>query len=273
METKKRLVIADIDGTLVNRDKELMPLTKQALIDLHKQGVYLGIASGRPVGDHLKSRAEEWGLGFQFDVIIGMNGGQLLDTQNNTYQEFYKLDKEVIHEILDMMRPLNLNPFVYKEGHMLCVRMDEQTAQSAIRNREPAIPVKDESEMWSEDNAKVLFRMPDESRTPEVLAYAKAHSKPYYQSFMTGPIMIEFQDPRVNKGVALKEYCKNNGIDLKDVIAFGDATNDNAMLEVSGLGVCMKNGGADTKALADVITEYDFTEDGVGKYLFEFILG
>lgn len=269
MTLKQRLIIADIDGTLVNKDKELMPITKQAFIDLHNQGVLLGIASGRPVGDHLKSRAEEWGLGFQFDVIIGMNGGQLLDVKNNTYQEFYKLKKEVIHEIIDMMRPLDLNPFVYKEGFMLCIRMDEQTIKSAIRNHEPAIEVKNEEEMWADENAKVLFRMPDESMSADIVKFAKAHPKPYYQSFLTTPVMLEFQDPRVNKGVALKAYCEANQIDLSDVIAFGDASNDNAMLEVSGLGVCMKNGSEDTKAISDVITEFDCQEDGLGRYLLD----
>lgn len=69
------LVIADIDFTLVDRNKEIMPLTREMLKQLHNKGVLLGIASGRPCGEHLKSRYKEWGLDAQFDLIIGMNGG------------------------------------------------------------------------------------------------------------------------------------------------------------------------------------------------------
>lgn len=263
-------MIADIDGTLVNHDKELMPLTMQAFIELHNQGVLLGIASGRPVGDQLKANASRWGLDFQFDVIIGMNGGQLHDFVDNSYQEFYKLDKEIIHEVIDMMRPLGLNPFVYKTGYMLSGRLDEQMQASSIRNHEPAIPVKDEAELWEEDNAKLLFRLPqDQNEVEAIVTFAKAHPKPYYQSFLTGPMMLEFQDPRVNKGIALKAFCEKHQIELDEVIAFGDATNDNEMLVVSGLGVCLKNGREDTLALADVITEYDCNEDGVGHFLYD----
>ena len=48
-----KLVICDIDSTLVNEKKELMPITKEALIEVHNKGIYFGIASGRPV-DELK---------------------------------------------------------------------------------------------------------------------------------------------------------------------------------------------------------------------------
>lgn len=268
-----KLVIADIDGTLVNYGKDIMPLTRQALIDLHDKGVLLGIASGRPVGDQLKANATKWGLDFQFDVIIGMNGGQLLDVRNDVYEEFYKLKAEYIHEIIDMMRPLGLNPFVYKEGYMLSGRLDEEMKASAVRNHEPAIPCKDESELWETDNAKLLFRLPpNPEEVKKIVEFAASYPKPYYQSFLSGPKMLEFQDPRVNKGVALIEYCKNNGIELSEVIAIGDASNDNDMLKVAGLGVCLKNGTPDTLAIADVITEYDCDQDGAGRYLYQYVL-
>jgi len=268
-----KLVIADIDGTLVDYGKDMLPLTRQALIDLHHKGVLLGIASGRPVGDQLKANAKRWGLDFQFDVIIGMNGGQLLDVQKDKYEEFYKIKGEIIHEIIDMMRPLDLNPFVYKSGYMLSGRLDEDMKASSVRNHEPAYPAKEEAELWEEDNAKLLFRLPaDPEEVKRIVAFAAAHPKPYYQSFLSGPKMLEFQDPRVNKGVALKEYCQVNGIELSEVIAIGDATNDNEMLEVSGLGVCLKSGREDTLAIADVITEYGVEEDGAGHYLYEYVL-
>jgi hypothetical protein len=268
-----KLVIADIDGTLVNYGKEIMPLTRQALIDLHEKGVLLGIASGRPVGDQLKANAKRWGLDFQFDVIIGMNGGQLLDVKNDHYQEFFKLKADIIHEIIDMMRPLDLNPFVYKQGYMLSGRLDEEMKASSVRNHEPAIPCKDETELWEEDNAKLLFRLPpNPDEVKKIVEFASAHPKPYYQSFLSGPKMLEFQDPRVNKGVALIEYCKSNQIELTDVLALGDASNDNEMLRVSGLGVCLKNGTSDTLAIADIITEYDCDQDGAGRYLYDYVL-
>jgi hydroxymethylpyrimidine pyrophosphatase-like HAD family hydrolase len=80
---------------------------------------------------------------------------------------------------------------------------------------------------------------------------------------------VELQDPLVNKGEGLKIYCRENGIDLSDVIAFGDAENDIQMLKAAGHSVCLKDGMDDAKASADEITEYPCEEDGVGHYLFD----
>ena len=44
-----KLVICDIDATLVNEKKELTPRTKKDLIQLHEKGIYFGIASGQNV--------------------------------------------------------------------------------------------------------------------------------------------------------------------------------------------------------------------------------
>lgn len=273
MDFSKMLIIADIDGTLADKGQEMGPITRQAFQELHRLGAKLGIASGRPASENLIKRSESWELGFKLDVIVGMNGGQVLDQVSGKYEEFYKLKKEYIKEIIEMMEPTGLNPFVYKTGYMLSQYLDERMSASAIRNHEPAIPAKHISELWEEDNAKLLFRLPDDlSKVDDIVAFAKAHPKPYYQSFLTGPMMLEFQDPRVNKGLAVQKYCEENGIDLKDVIAFGDATNDNEMLQVAGLGVCLQNGIPSTKAVADVVMDYTCAEDGVGRYLYDTIL-
>ena len=44
-------------------------------------------------------------------------------------------------------------------------------------------------------------------------------------------------------------------IDLADVWVFGDTSNDNEMIRMAGLGICMENGSEDTKQIADMITE------------------
>jgi hydroxymethylpyrimidine pyrophosphatase-like HAD family hydrolase len=52
-----------------------------------------------------------------------------------------------------------------------------------------------------------------------------------------------------------------------EILAFGDTTNDNSMLEEAGWGVCLCNGSDDTKACADDVTRYSCREDGFADYL------
>lgn len=261
------LVIADIDFTLVDRNKEIMPLTREMLKQLHNKGVLLGIASGRPCGEHLKSRYKEWGLDAQFDLIIGMNGGQIYDTRKDIFEEHYMLKKKYIKEIIKFMDPTDINCFVYQGEAGLVRWYDQRMQASAIRNKEPLILAKSDPDLWAKDNHKLLYRCKDEQEADLAVKIASKHPSPNYQYFKTAPIMVEFQDPRVNKGFALKKYCENNNISLSNVIAFGDAQNDNQMLELAGIGVCMLNGSDSTKRIADEITEYDADHDGVGHYL------
>ena len=272
MKKDVKLVIADIDGTLVNFNKQMMPLTKKMLEELHKQGVLLGIASGRPCGDHLSKRAEDWGFDFQFDVLIGMNGGQMRDFVNDRYTEYYPLKKEYIKEIIEFMNPTGINSYVYRGDSTLVRWSDERMLSSSYRNKEPMIVAKNDEEMWEKDNNKLLFRCKDEKEVEYGMSVASQHPSEHYQFFKTAPIMFEFQDPRVNKGVALKAFCEMNNIPLESVVAFGDAQNDDHMLEVAGLGDCMLNGGNSTKAVADIITEYDCEHDGIGHFIKDHIL-
>ena len=84
--------------------------------------------------------------------------------------------------------------------------------------------------------------------------------------------MIEFGDKNIKKACALEKFCEYNNISLEDVIAFGDTTNDNDLLEISGTGVCMLNGSDDTKTIADAITDLPCAEDGWADYIEKHIL-
>lgn len=272
MKRNVKLVIADIDGTLVSTDKKMGPLTKQALQELHDKGVYLGIASGRPCGEHLAARAAGWGFDWQFDVLIGMNGGQLWDTVNDKHSVHYPLKKEYIKEIMEFMDPTGVNCYVYRGDSTLVRWDDERMRASSVRNGEPMIVAKNDEEMWEKDNAKLLYRCKNTDEAEVALEMARSHPSENYQFFKTAPVMVEFQDPRVNKGVALEQFCKDNNISLDEVVAFGDQENDKFMLKYAGLGVCLVNGSDETKAFADDITEYNNDNDGVGHYIYDHIL-
>lgn len=87
-----KLVICDIDATLVNEKKELTPRTKEALIKLHEKGIYFGIASGRPA-DELKRNKEYWDLPFDFDFVVGMNGAELWDGVHQKFYSYFMMKK------------------------------------------------------------------------------------------------------------------------------------------------------------------------------------
>ncbi|MCR5794451.1 MAG: HAD family hydrolase [Solobacterium sp.] len=264
-------LVADIDGTLVNEPREMMELTKKVLTDLHRRGIRLGIASGRPLGEHLYSLPAFWGLDFQFDCYIGMNGGQLYDFEKDQYSEFYKLEPEVIRDVVELMDAsgIDANPFIYIGEDMLSRERDAMMEAAMKRHGIQCDVINNISDLYRTSNAKILFRLRDAKDMPALEAYLAEHRSDRFAFFKTQPTMMEFQDSRVSKAVAMLAYCRENSIPVDTVMAFGDMTNDNEMLKEAGWSVCLKQGSDDTKACADAVTEYTNDEDGFGHYMID----
>ena len=261
------VIIADIDGTLVNKGEDMMPKTRNALEVLHENGVLFGLATGRKINTQMFRRNRDWGLSFDFDLLIGMNGGQLWDRDHEDIESYYLLQPDTMMEILEKMAPLHINSMIYEEDHMTALYWDEMIAASMKRNHMEVVTADGSFErLCINPNYNVLFRFPEE-RTAEVEAFAAALNCDRYHGIRTSPGIIEFMDPRVNKGLALHKYSERNQIPVEEIMAFGDMDNDKELLKEAGWGVCLLNGSDITKSMADTVTEYTCTEDGMGRYL------
>lgn len=266
-----KMIIADIDGTLTPRGRMLTERTVQMIKRLKDHGIEFVLASGRPL-DELDCLIDNWKCPHDlFAFHIGMNGGQLKDLHDGKSDEFFKLDPKHLKEILELMEPFDLNPCIYFRGNILCKRIDEKVLASIGRTGKKAIAYRDLSEMYSEPNAKIIFRM-DLERMAECEAFAKQHPSPYWNVFKSGPWNLEFSDARINKAYPLSIISERTGISLENMIAFGDTSNDNEMLKAVGWGVCMKNGTEDTKQATKDVTELSNEEDGVADYIEKNIL-
>lgn len=265
-----KLLVADIDGTLVSEEREMMPVTRKVLNDLHKRGILLGIASGRPIGPALYSQKDEWNVDFDFDLWIGMNGGQLYDVSTGKKDYFYKLQPDTIKTCIELMEPFKSNPFIYVGEDMLSLEVDEEMYSSMKRHNIQCTKVPKER-LWAEPTDKILFRLKSADEMPAAEKFARAHPSDKYTAFKTQPTMLEFQDPRVNKGLGVQKYAENHGIRMENVLCCGDMSNDNGMLKTAGWSVCLKNGSDDTKACADTVTDYDNDHDGLGRYILDHV--
>lgn len=261
-----KLVIADVDNTLVAADRIVSEYTKGIINKLRANGVMFGISSGREYHTLLEDN-KNWGFEEPFDVTVGMNGGQVYIASSDKAYEYYLMKPETIREVVEMMEPLDLNPFFYGDAHTIVSwRRDDDTSASGRRNGMNLHIVESREEFWAKPINKIMYRI-DREKMPEAEAWAKAHPGKNYQSFKTQPIMIEFQDPHINKGTGLQKVCELKGITCANVIAFGDMQNDNEMIMEAGWGVCLKNGSDETKAVSDDITEYTTAEDGLARYI------
>ena len=267
MIEKLKVILADIDGTIVNKGEAIMPVTRSAIMRLHKEGVLFGLATGRKLNKSMFARKDDWDLDFDFDVLIGMNGGQLWDRFHPGIESYYMLDTDTMREILVRMAPLGINAMIYEEDHMVAMYFDEMIHASSVRNHQDVIIAgNDIGRLCIAPNYNVLFRF-DPARTAEVSEFAAALACERYSATLTAPGIIEFMDPHVNKGLAVRKFSERNGIPIDEIMAFGDMDNDYGLLKEAGWGVCLLNGSDYTKSIADAVTEYTCSEDGLGRYL------
>lgn len=271
MITKLSVMVADIDGTLCPKGENLMPKTRAAIQRLHREGVLFGPASGRPFDQRTLAKAEEWGLGFPFDLAIGMNGGELYDLSDNSLEKYYLLKRENIRTILSLISHIDLNAIIYVNGYdeIRALRMDDFLRDSIKRNHSH-VEIGDIGFLSEYDTGKIEIHLAPES-CGELLSIMDRNRNPDWIVVKTfegyGHVTLEFIDPRVNKGLALQKFSQKHNIPLSEFMAFGDMENDIGLLKEAGWGVCLINGADETKAAAQAITEYPVTEDGIGNYL------
>ncbi len=260
-----RLVLCDIDGTLYDWDRILSPRTIADINRLHEEGYAFGIASGRPY-EELIHYADNWGFSFPFDIIIGLNGAELYIERTRKLYSYYRLSRETLKKTMEVMSQFEANPFMYWHGKLLAVKMDAMIIKSSKTSQREIVIAKDPSELYAEENVKIMFRMSEEE-TARAEAWLAEHPDPDYAAFKTQSTLIEFMDPRLSKGFAIREMQKLGEYEPHEILAFGDTTNDNSMLEEAGWGVCLANGSDDTKACADDVTRFSCKDDGFADYL------
>ena len=261
-----KLLICDIDGTLTIKGGDLMPKTRKLLEVCHEKGILLGLATGRPVDQRTTGRFRTWGLDFDPDLVIGVNGCEIWYQKEKKKERQHLLEKEEVRRILDYMWDLDVNVVVFEDGYdkVLAKRLDWMIEESMNRNKSN-VEFVDKERFCQKDVVKLEFHYDEkyEKQIYDLIAKHPSDKSVCIKSF-TGT--LEFMKPGIDKGVALQIACEKMNIKAEDVIACGDMDNDIPMLKEAGISICLANGSEATKKAADYITEYDVYHDGLGSF-------
>lgn len=266
---KPKLIISDIDDTLVLKHHPISELTKSTIKKLQSGGIRFAMCSGRPIFQ-LREYVENWQMDDP-DFFVGLNGCHIYDSASNKDHHFNLLKKEWLREIAELMEPFDANISMYIDTKQVFSKSDDYYLSSKARTKYPCKVVADIDELFQQDNAKIMFRIRREQMA-EVEKHVSEHPSDKYHGFKTGPMTFEFNHIDCNKSYGLVKICELMKISTEDAWAFGDTSNDNQMLRAARLGICLKNGSQDTKDIADVITEYPCDQDGLANFLIKELL-
>jgi Cof subfamily protein (haloacid dehalogenase superfamily) len=264
--TSIRALCTDIDGTLLDNRRELSPYTNAVIRKISKS-IPIVLASSRMPGAMRHLQKE---LDILRHPLICYNGGYVL--QYDAHEKpgiLYSatIPVDICGAILNLANDTSLHVSLYVNDEWYAPGMDEWTHREAtITKVSPVIkPGEEVLNAWQQTNTgahkvmcmghageiKVLETALREKFANEIHVY---HSKSTY---------LEIAPKVISKASALKFLLQNlYGIEMDDVIAFGDNYNDIELLQTVGLGIAVSNARDEVKAVANEITG-DSKQDGV----------
>ena len=108
-----KLIALDLDGTLTDKNKNILEETKQELIKLAQKGIIIVLASGRPTAGIFKE-AKELTLDQVGGYLLSFNGARVLDYKTNEVVYEQTLSSEIAHEMYDRAKAFGLHTMQLK---------------------------------------------------------------------------------------------------------------------------------------------------------------
>ena len=264
-----KMIVLDLDDTLLRDDHTISPRTKEALMQAQEMGVKVVLASGRPTFG-MQSIASELELSKYGSYILSFNGGKIINCE--TGEEIFSstLSREEVHGLYEISRREGVHIHTYLGDEIVT---EDDNEFSRIESGLIGLPVRvvdSFKEAVSEPVVKTLM-VYEPDRLQEVEAKLQEELGDQFSVMRSKPYFLEFTELGVTKGTSLKQLIDVCGIKQEEVIAIGDSFNDQAMIEFAGLGVAMGNAHEEIKAIADYVTDTNMN-DGVAKVVDEFIM-
>lgn len=270
-----KLVIADIDQTLRSDPKVFPEINRRAIQDLHKNGILFGMASGRGI-KQIQTLNKDFELGFDIDLCIGVNGSAMYDGLEKKEHKYLLLEHEWVKDIVSVLRENNIQFYFYiNDETVFSEATDEYYQEHYVAAGRAARVAQTDDDFLHGDVYKGLIQIKsekDKEKMEQFFAPLLERGKGKFKLLMTTKECMEFVHYETSKGYALKKFCDTHNIRYDQVAAFGDADNDNEMIEMSGMGVCLANGCESTLKIADYITDLPAGEGGFGDFVYKHIL-
>lgn len=276
MRHKIKMIGLDLDGTLFNDKKEILPYTRDILQKAIDQGVVVLIATGRPwigVPEELKNLS---GMSY----ALTSNGARVIETKTQKALIEHLLPFEKAKKTLEIARKYDTLQEVYFDGQGYAEADKLEEVQRYHHSphmqeyvRKSRICVSELDEIIAQEN-RAMDKVQGLFADMKEREQAWQELKQFDSLELVGSLKynIEINAAGVNKGKGLLELGEILGISREEIMAFGDGDNDIAMLREVGFGVAMQNADEEVKAVADYVTGSN-DEDGVAKAIARFVLG
>ena len=267
-----KLICLDIDGTLLNDEKEISPVTKNALLKVQDKGIKLALSTGRADYGVLEY-IDELKLNEYGGYIISFNGGIIEKVENGNKEILFEknIDKNLVREVLQYVKNTELSLYLYGKDILYTTSENSYAFDYSKKSANGKVEIIDNlHDVFFMDTPKILLSGENKTIHKYKDEIDKKFSDRLNHTF-SDVFYYELMPKNVNKGAGVKYLINYLGINKDEVLAFGDGENDIEMIKEVGYGIAMENAGENLKKIADYICESN-NNDGVGKYIEKYVL-
>lgn len=269
---KKRLLFMDLDGTLLNDEKQITDGNRAALNRLLERGHGAIITTGRPLKSAM-DQARKLGMDRPGCYLIAYNGAVIYDWAQQKQIFARSLSYSAVNRVVDLANEWGEHVQTYDTRNVLVEKRcdDEAVCRYCQMIGMEFRVIEDVHTDLREEPVKCLvINYADKSGLLKIQSWIHENMAQEVDCFFSCDQYLEVVPKGMSKGEAVKMLSAMMDVEIADAVAVGDAANDLSMIEAAGIGVAMANGTEEVKAAADYITTYDNNHDGIAEVVERF---
>lgn len=266
-EQKIKVVISDLDGTLLNKEHKISPFTKTVFQALHQQNYLIIVATGR---HHLDALPIVAGLGIPV-YLVTSNGARIHSPQKELLYSF-DIKSKHIKSVLELDIDPEITVVLFKENVWLTNKSNEKL--NSFQSELNYLPkVVDFATLEDLSGIKLFFTHENHQKLVQLRNEIVGQFSEYFSDAFSLPICLEFMDKSVDKSVAILKILEKEQFTFQQAMAFGDGFNDEKMLNATARGLIMENAPEGFKSkLSHLEVILSNEKDGVAHYLSKMLL-
>lgn len=263
-----KLVVSDIDGTIKCFTQPISAFTKKVIDDIRQKGFLFTLATGR----HLPT-ARIFADELNVDLPLVLVNGCIVQTFTGEVLHHVVLPAEITQRVVEIADDLNIRLLLFVDDQVYIKRKKGNNKSSFSHHSEWCHEISDWAEDFHQLNAvnKCAFHERDSQEKIKLLeAVCEKEISEKAERYRVSAGVLEIVPRGISKAVGVEKLVAHLGLQMDQVIAFGDYDNDAELLAKAGLGIAVENATEKVKASADLVIG-PCDEDGPAKFLHELI--
>jgi Cof subfamily protein (haloacid dehalogenase superfamily) len=263
-----RLVVSDVDGTLVTKDKRITPAALDAIRLLREQGIKFTVISSRPP-QAIRVVGNVIGL---TDPVPAFNGGLLVGPDLKTVHREKLLDQVVAARLLERLQQSNVDIWVYTDTHWYVPSLTAPYVEHEIHSvKYEPMALTDFSVIRKDRIAKIVGVSEDFDALAVTEKKVQTEFRGAVSASLSQKYYLDITHPSANKGEGILLLSELLQIPPSQIATIGDMQNDVYMFKKSGLSIAMGNAAPEVQQQANYVTATN-EDEGFAKAMERHIL-